>query len=92
MSTREAYQEKMTEGFMDTAGRMVQHIEQTEVLFQNTLLMLEDLNNRPYTDDYDHDYNRNQDVQAFISQYKRIDPVQQVSIDGLPNNDDDLPF
>lgn len=92
MSTREAYQEKMTEGFMDMAGRMVQHIEQTEALFQNALLMLEDLNNRPYTDDYEHDYNRNQDVQAFISQYKRVDPVQQVIIVGLHNDEDDLPF
>lgn len=91
MSTREAHQDKIIEGFMDMAGRMAQQVEETEALFQTALRMLDDLNSRPYTGDYETDYNRNSEVNDFIQQYKYVAPQTTANI-GYAPTDDDLPF
>lgn len=66
------YNEKMTESFMDMAGRMSQELERVESGLQTALRMLEDINNTPYTGDYETDYNRNSEINDFIKEHKNM--------------------
>jgi hypothetical protein len=86
------YNEKMTEGFMDMAGRMAQEYDTLFGLFQTSIRILQDLNNNPSLGDYESDYNRNQEIVDFISQYKVKDPVQSIVLDNDNTENDELPF
>lgn len=82
--------ERMTEAFMDMAGRVSQELERVEGLLQTALRMLDDLNNRPYTGDYETDYNRNAEINDFIQEHKYSPEKTE---QGKPDTDyDDLPF
>jgi len=80
----------MTEAFMDMAGRVSMELERVEGLLQTSLRMLDDLNNRPYTGDYETDYNRNAEINDFIKEHTYISPIVKPHI--VDMDDSDLPF